>query len=51
VNKERAYPCYEIPVPKLRKASALLLAESRNELYSSSKTKAYRGQVYYGTGA
>ena len=51
VNKERAIPCFEIPVPKLRKAGTLLLAESRDDLYPSPKTKAYRGQVHYGTGA
>lgn len=51
VNTERAIPCYEIPVPELRKASAILLAESRDDLYPSPKTKAYRGQVHYGAGA
>jgi hypothetical protein len=50
VNKTRAYPCYEIPVPKLRKASRLLFAESTDDLYRCAKKSTYRGSVYYGTG-
>lgn len=51
VNKERAIPCYEIPVPRLRKASRLLFVESLNDLYPRSKKCAHRGQVHHGTGA
>jgi hypothetical protein len=50
VNNTRAFPCYEIPVPQLRKASRLLFAESRNDLYPSAKKSTYRGSQYYGAG-
>jgi hypothetical protein len=37
VNTERDYACYEIPIPRLRKASNLLFAECRSDLYQTSQ--------------
>jgi hypothetical protein len=52
LNQARDIPCYEIPIPKLRKASGLLFAECRDDLYPfSSKTNAHQGQYGYRQGA
>jgi hypothetical protein len=46
LNTERRFPCYEIPVTKLRKANRLLSVECRDDLYPG--TQAYAGQRHYG---
>ena len=52
LNQARDIPCYEIPVPKLRKASGLLFATCRDDLYPfSAKTRARQGQYSYSPGA
>jgi hypothetical protein len=50
INTERDFPCYEIPVPSLRKASALLRAEDLNDLYPSYQAYPYRGYAGYQEG-
>lgn len=39
INHSRDIPCFEIPVPRLHKASRLLLAESLDDLYPSPKAR------------
>jgi hypothetical protein len=51
VNNTRDYPCVEIPIPKLRKASWLLLAESLDDLYPGTKTQTHHQHRYYQAGA
>jgi hypothetical protein len=41
VNTERDFPCYEIPIPRLRKASELLLAERLDDLYPGCQAYPY----------
>lgn len=43
VNAERDFPCYEIPVPRLRKASTLLCIEGPEGLYPGYQAYPYRG--------
>lgn len=49
INTERDFACYEIPIPRLRKASHLLRAECLDELYPGYSSYPYRG--YDGHGA
>jgi hypothetical protein len=51
VNTERDYACYEIPIPRLRKASNLLFAECRDDLYPSRQSYEGRRQYSYRAGA
>jgi hypothetical protein len=51
INKNRDYACHEIPIPKLRKASGLLFAESREDLYPSHQVYKVRRQYSHPAGA
>jgi hypothetical protein len=45
INQDRDYACHEIAIPKLRKASQLLFAECRDDLYPSPKHEVHRQQL------
>jgi hypothetical protein len=49
LNQARDIPCYEIPIPRLRKASELIFAECRDDLYPCPKAQTACRQYSYGT--
>ena len=51
INTERDFPCYEIPIPNLRKASQLLMCEDIGGLYPGYTAYPYRGYGSHSKGA